>query len=76
MIAFDNETLPNVTREFERYVDVRFEFEDQDLRELRIGGYLRTNDVDAFRELLRSNLNVETTRRGDTILLQARNAPT
>lgn len=70
MLVFDGETLEDATLQVSRQTGVTFEFEDADLAAMRIGGYIRADDIDAFSALLEQNLDIRSTRQGDTILLR------
>jgi len=69
MLAFDGQSLEVVVREVRRYTDVQFEFEDSTLADVKVGGYFRATDTDAFLELLRSALGIESRRAGERIFL-------
>ena len=44
-------------------------FADPALANLRVGGLIRADDLDAFLALLRNNLAINSERRGDEIML-------
>jgi transmembrane sensor len=69
MLSFDGQTLDAVIREVSRYMDVQFEFADRSLGDVEVGGYFRATDTDAFLELLRSALGIESRSHGNRILL-------
>jgi transmembrane sensor len=69
MLSFDGQTLDAVIREVSRYMDVQFEFADRALGDVEVGGYFRATDTDAFLELLRSALGIESRSHGNRILL-------
>jgi transmembrane sensor len=69
MLAFDNTTLAEAVADVTRQSGVSFVFADPALSELRVGGLIRADDLDAFLALLRNNLAVNSERRGDEITL-------
>ena len=69
MLAFDGDRLVDATTEVSRQTGVSFEYAAPELRELRIGGYIRATDLDAFVALLEQNLDIRTVRDGDVIKL-------
>lgn len=69
MLAFDNTTLAEAAADVTRQSGVSFVFANPALAELRVGGLIRADDLDAFLELLRNNLAVNSERRGDEITL-------
>ncbi len=71
MLAFDNTTLAEAAADVTRQSGVRFVFADPALGELRIGGFIRADDLDAFLALLRNNLAINSERRGEEIVLSS-----
>lgn len=69
MLAFDNTPLSEAAADVTRQTGVRIRFTDPALAELRVGGLVRANDVDAFLALLRDNLAIDAEQRGNEILL-------
>lgn len=69
MLAFDNTTLAEAAADVTRQSGVSFVFGDPALAQLRVGGLIRADDLDAFLALLRNNLAVNSERRGDEITL-------
>lgn len=69
MLAFDNTTLAEAAADVTRQSGVSFVFADPALADLRVGGLVRADDLDAFLELLRNNLAVNSERRGEEIIL-------
>jgi transmembrane sensor len=70
MLAFDGDTLEEAVLEVSRQTGARFEFGDPELAQLRVGGYIRATDLDAFLTLLEANLDITARRGGQTIILQ------
>ena len=71
MLAFDDTPLSEAVADVTRQSGVRFTFAEPALADLRVGGLVRADDLDAFLELLRNNLAIHTERRGDDIILSA-----
>lgn len=71
MLAFDDTPLSEAAADVTRQSGVRFVFADPALAELRVGGLVRANDLDAFLSLLRDNLSIHAEQRGSEIVLRA-----
>lgn len=71
MLAFDNTPLSEAAADVTRQVGERFVFADPALRDLRVGGLVRANDLDAFLTLLQNNLAVHSERRDGEIVLSS-----
>lgn len=71
MLAFDDTPLSEAVADVTRQSGLRFTFADPALADLRVGGLVRADDLDAFLALLRNNLAIHTERRGDDIILSA-----
>lgn len=71
MLAFDNTRLSEAVADVTRQSGVRFAFADPALADLRVGGLVRADDLDAFLQLLRNNLAIHTEQRGGEILLSS-----
>lgn len=71
MLAFDNTPLSEAVADVTRQSGVRFAFADPALADLRVGGLVRADDLDAFLELLRNNLAINTEQRDGEILLSS-----
>lgn len=71
MLAFDNTPLAEAVADVTRQSGVRFAFADPALADLRVGGLVRADDLDAFLELLRNNLAINTEQRDGEILLSS-----
>lgn len=69
MLAFDNTPLSEAVADVTRQSGVRFAFADPALADLRVGGLVRADDLDAFLQLLRNNLAINTEQRDGEILL-------
>lgn len=71
MLAFDNTPLSEAVADVTRQSGVRFAFADPALADLRVGGLVRADDLDAFLQLLRNNLAINTEQRDGEILLSS-----
>ena len=71
MLAFDNTPLAEAVADVTRQSGVRFVFADPALADLRVGGLVRADDLDAFLQLLRNNLAINTEQRDGEILLSS-----
>lgn len=71
MLAFDDTPLSEAAADVTRQTGVRFVFADSAMAELRVGGLVRADDLDAFLALLRNNLSISAERRGSEIVLSA-----
>nr|WP_298728080.1 FecR domain-containing protein [uncultured Steroidobacter sp.] len=68
-LVFSGEPLDAVVREVRRYTTRTIEFADPAVRELRVGGQFRVDDIDALFDALELSFGVEVTRDGDRIVL-------
>jgi transmembrane sensor len=59
MLRFDRQPLSEVVAEVERYTDVRFVIEDENLKSLRVGVTFPANDIPAFVRLLEYGLPLQ-----------------
>lgn len=75
MLALDGETLGYAAREIERHTGIYFEFDDPTIEALRVGGYIKANDVGAFDALLQSNFGLELQRISDHRVRVVRRSP-
>lgn len=72
VIVFQGESLEQALAEVSRYSPARFVIEDPKLRNTRIAGVYRTDDLESFLESLRSNLGLAVTaRRGEVYALSS-----
>jgi transmembrane sensor len=61
MLVFDGETLEEVISEFGRYNNIQMHFEDDEIRNIRVGGYFNSNDVAGMLNALQGNFGVKVT---------------
>ena len=71
MLAFDDTPLSEAVADVTRQSGVRFTFADPALADLRVGGLVRADDLDAFLTLLNNNLAVRSERRDGEIVLSS-----
>lgn len=62
LLIFDGQSLEEVVREVERYVDTRFIVADGDLQQLRVGGAFKAGDLEAVLEFFDRGLNITVNR--------------
>jgi len=71
MLAFDDTPLFEAIADVTRQSGVEFVFADPALADLRIGGLVRADDLDAFLALLDHNLAIRAERRDGEIVLSS-----
>lgn len=69
MLVFSGDRLDAVVREVSRYTTRPIEFADAAVRELRVGGQFRVDDIDALFDALELSFGVEVRRDGERIVL-------
>ncbi|WP_428410143.1 FecR family protein [Hyphococcus sp.] len=57
-LTFDGEALGDVVTEISRYTTVDIIIDDERLRDLRVGGYFQTGDIDTMLEVLEQSFGV------------------
>ena len=62
MLVFDGEPLASALSEVTRYTGVRFEFEDEQVAQIRVGGFYKANDIEGLTRSLQQNLPIRTTQ--------------
>ncbi|MET0280190.1 MAG: FecR domain-containing protein [Steroidobacteraceae bacterium] len=62
MVVFDGQTLADALEEFARYTPTRFEIDDPQLRQLRVGGYFPAGDTAFLVDALHNSFGLVTTR--------------
>ena len=71
MLVFEGEPLERVVEELSRYTEARFVILDDSIRERRVGGYFRTDDIDTLLDVFEQGLSVEVRRQGASLILLA-----
>ncbi|WP_375204233.1 FecR family protein [Hyphococcus sp.] len=69
MLIFEGEPLENVVSELSRYSEARFIIVDDSIRDRRVGGYFRTDDVESLLSVLEHGLSIEVDREGDGLIM-------
>jgi transmembrane sensor len=69
MLEFDSDTLADVAAQFNRYNRRQLVIADPRLATLRIGGYFRPTNLDAFINVLQSHFGVSVNPDGNRLLL-------
>jgi len=71
-LVFSGDRLSSVVADISRYADIRFEFDTQDLADMRVGGVFGLGEVDDMLEALETNFGVRAERIGDKLVRIAR----
>lgn len=72
-LAFDGESLAEVTEEVSRYTGAHFSFGDPDIGALPIVAYFKANDLDAFLgQLEANNATLRISRNGEDVRIERR----
>lgn len=75
MLIFQGEPLQQILAEVGRYTTTEFVLADDALRDVRVGGYFRADDVDGLLEALRENFQIEFERpSADRVVLRTARA--
>jgi transmembrane sensor len=70
MLGFNGQTLAEVVTEFNRYNEKKLRIEEPTIGQLRIGGYFRATNVEAFVRAIEERFGVSATRQPDRIVLR------
>ncbi|WP_086933439.1 FecR family protein [Agarilytica rhodophyticola] len=74
-LVFRGETLEQALDEIGRYTDVRFEFADDTIKQVRIAGLFKAGDIKGLLSALEQNFHIDhekrKTSKGDKVLLKA-----
>jgi transmembrane sensor len=71
MLVFDADSLSEVVAQFNRYNERKIVIADPHLADLRIGGYFRPTNLDAFLSVLESDFGVRVNDNGRQLVLSA-----
>jgi len=73
ILIFEGETLTAAVREISRYTEKEIVIADENLGHIRVGGFFKSDDIDATLRTLEDNFNIRVTRLNpDRILLSSR----
>jgi transmembrane sensor len=73
ILIFEGETLAEAVKEIGRYTRSEILIADEELGHIRVGGYFKSDDIDATLRTLEDNFNIKVNRVApDHILLSAR----
>lgn len=75
MLIFDNDPLEKVVSEINRYSPARIVISDSEIRNLRFGGYFRTNDVPAILATLQKGFGIHVEKINDKLIYLSRQKP-
>ena len=71
ILVFDGDSLAEVVAQFNRYNERQLVIGDPALATLRIGGYFRPTNLDAFISVLQSDFGINVNEQGDRLILAA-----
>jgi transmembrane sensor len=74
-LVFDKTPLADAAAEFNRYNTRKIVIQDPRVAAIPVGGSFRATNVDGFVRLISSDLSINATQQGDTIVLSAAPAP-
>ena len=74
-LVFNGETLEQVVREISRYTDTRIIISDPAIRNIRIGGYFKTGEVDTLLTVLKNNFSIRADRVGNNLIYLTEDRP-
>jgi transmembrane sensor len=74
MLIFDGDSLADVVMQFNRYNGRQLVIADPALAALKIGGYFRPTNLDAFVDVLQSNFGIRVSMDGNRVLLATASA--
>ena len=69
VLHFEGESLQETMREIARYTDYQLVIVDASIRDTRVGGRFKTDDIDALLGSLAKSLNIKMTEQDDGLLL-------
>lgn len=72
MMVFDGDRLEDVLEEVSRYTHQQITFEDDELRDLRLGGQFRVGETQAVFHALEESFEIVVERDGDRVTLAKR----
>jgi transmembrane sensor len=76
LLIFDDDPLEEVVAEISRYTPMRIVIADSAIRDLRIGGYFRVNDVPAILTSMEKGFGLHVERVDDKLIYLSRQAGT
>lgn len=71
-MMLDNQPLPNVLNEIQRYSQSQLVFDETSLANMRVSGVLPLHDINNCLSLLGEKLPIQTRQLNDTIVIEAR----
>jgi transmembrane sensor len=72
MVGFSGQSLAEVVAEFNRYNERKLVIEDPAAARLRIGGYFRARNLEAFVRVIEERFGIVATRESSRIVLRSR----
>lgn len=76
MLVFNGETLEEVVEEISRYTRTEIIISDPEIRDIRIGGYFKTGEVDSLLAVLKDNFPVKVDQVDDRLIYLSSNENT
>jgi transmembrane sensor len=73
MLEFKGETLEEVVNEISRYTDTKIIISDPEIRDIRIGGYFKTGEVNALLSVLQTGFPIEINRINENLIYLGEN---
>ena len=70
-LIFEGEPLEKVLEELSRYSETRFIIRDDSIRDKRVGGYFRTDDIESLLVVLEDVLSIRVERAGPRVVYLA-----
>lgn len=67
-LIFRGESLFDALKEVERYTDFEFRYSDDSLKQIKVAGLFKTNNIDNLLIALEENFNVENHKLADNII--------
>jgi transmembrane sensor len=71
MLVFDGDSLAEVIAQFNRYNERQLVITDPSVATIRIGGYFRPTNLDAFVSVLQSDFGIRVNLDGNRLVLAA-----
>ena len=68
MLEFKGDPLSHIVEEVGRYTEAEIEILDDDIRDVRIGGYFRIGDIESLASALKLGFNIELVVVSDTLI--------
>ena len=67
-LVFAGAPLSSVVADISRYTDIQFDFANQDLADMRVGGVFQVGEVDEMLDAIETNFGLRVERTGDNVV--------